>query len=214
MSSATSARHLVSTIAPREPQRALELARAIQDPWYRCQALAAAALHHKDSTTRGRAIDEALAAASELEEPNRVVTASAWPVKVLALKGCLDRVSAEVDRLLGVIRKEESPVRRADALRYLFGAVIHADPRVIIKVIEALANASLQPLQSGRRNRKGESVLEDCLPAIARIDQRTAEELLARRACGSRTRTHAVGSNGGVGSPRAVAAHRRTVSEK
>ena len=175
-----STRTFVARIAAKEPQRAFELARAIDDAWVRCQALSTTALHLADSRARARAIDEALAAASELTEPNRVVTVSAWPVKVLAIQGRLDRVASEVDRLLAVIATERSPVRRADALRDLFGAVIHAKRPVILRVVLALAFASFQPLLDGRRNRKGESLLADCLPAIARIDPRVAESLLAR----------------------------------
>ena len=108
------------------------------------------------------------------------MTVSAWPIKVLAIDGRLDRVAKEVDRLLALISTERSPVRRADALRILFGAVVHAKPRVTLRVIEALASAAFQPLQSGRRNRRGESELAICLPAIARIDPGLAEKLLAR----------------------------------
>jgi hypothetical protein len=180
MSSATNQRDAVSAIAPSEPQRAVALARAIAEPWFRSQALAAAARYCADRQTRDKLIDEALVAASELEEPNAVVTVSAWPIKVLAISRSTDRLAAETDRLLTLIRSEPSPVRRADALRYLFGAVIHGERDVVLRVIEALASACLAPLRGNRRNRKGESVLEDCLPGIARIDSEKAEELLAR----------------------------------
>jgi hypothetical protein len=176
----TSTRDFIARIAAREPQRALDLARTIDDPWFRCQALSTTALHLASSTARRRAIDEALSAASELTESNRFVSVSAYPVKVLAIQGRFERVAIEVDRLLTVIATERSPVRRADALRLLFGAVIHAKHPVILRVVEALASASLQPLLSGRRNKKGESLLAECLPAVARIDRRVAEELLAR----------------------------------
>ena len=176
----SSTRTFVASIAAKEPQRAFELARGIDDAWFRCQALSMAALHLADSKARARAIDEALAAASELTEPNRVVSVSAWPVKVLAIQGRFDCVASEVDWLLAVIATEGSPVRRADALRALFGAVIHAKRPVILRVVFALESASFQPLLDGRRNRKGESLLADCLPAIARIDERVAESLLAR----------------------------------
>jgi hypothetical protein len=177
---------MVARIAPKDPARALELARSINEAWYRCQALSSAALHHPDSRTRARVIDEALDAALKSGEPNRVVTVSAWPIKVLAMEGRLDRIAKEVDRLLNLIRTEPSPVRRADALKYLFGAVVLGKRDPAIRVIEALASACLQPLESGRRNRKGESLLADCLPAIARIDGRMAAEALARLSQGIR----------------------------
>jgi hypothetical protein len=179
MSSPTAVRDLAARIAPNDPARALELARSIRDAWYRCQALATAALHYPEVPARGRIIDEAIEAAFKAGDPNRVVTVCAWPIKVLATNGRVDRVAMEVERLLKLIGTEPSPVRRADALRYLFGAVIRGQRDVSIRVIEALALACLEPLQNGRRNRKGESLLAECLPAIARIDQRIASKLLA-----------------------------------
>ena len=180
MSSATQQRDRVAEIAAEKPQQALELAHGIRDSWFRCQALSIAAVHVLDPRTQRRAIDDALSAANELREPNRVVTVSSWPVKALALTGNMRRVSVEVDRLLQIIAGEGSPVRRADALRYLFGSVSCASTDIARTVALAFSDACLTPLQSGRRNGKGESHLEECLPAIARIDPELAQSLLKK----------------------------------
>jgi len=119
MNTGTQRRDRVAVIARTKPVEALELARAIEDPWFRCQALSIAAVRVQDRRAHQHAIDGAFAAANELREPNRVVTASAWPVKALALAGQMSTVSSEVERLLQVASTEASPVRRADALRYL-----------------------------------------------------------------------------------------------
>jgi hypothetical protein len=182
MNVGTQQRNRVAAIAKTKPDEALALARSIEDPWFRCQALSIAAVHVADRRSHKFAIDDAISAANELDEPNRVVTVSSWPVKALALAGQMSRVSSEVARLLQVASTESSPVRRADALRYLLGSVSIAPTDVASRVAREFAVACLAPLQSGKRNGKGESNLEACLPGIARIDSAFAQTLLGRLA--------------------------------
>jgi hypothetical protein len=111
-----------------------------------------------------------------------LVAFTSWPVKALSLSGQMSRVSSEVARLLEVISTEGSPVRRADALRYLLGSVSLATEDVASRVAKAFAEACLSPLQNGRKNSKGESHLEACLPVLAQIDSAFAESLLRRLA--------------------------------
>jgi hypothetical protein len=180
MNVATQQRNRVATMAKTKPREALELARSIDDPWFRCQALSIAAVHTPDARSRKSALDDAFAAANRLGGANRVVTVSSWPVKALALAGQMSTVSSEVARLLRLISVESSPVRRADALRYLLGSVSIAPADVAGRVAREFAAACLAPLQSGKRNSKGESNLEACLPGIARIDPALAHRLLRR----------------------------------
>ena len=180
MNVGTQQRDRVAAIAKTKPHEALELARSIDDPWFRCQALGIAAVHAPDLRSRKSAIVGAFSAANELSEPNRVVTVSSWPVKALVLTGHMSSVSSEVARLLQVLSAESSPVRRADALRYLLGSVSMAPRDIASRVAREFAAACLAPLQSGKRNSKGESNLEACLPGIARIDSAFAQSLLVR----------------------------------
>jgi hypothetical protein len=182
MNVGTQQRNRVAAIANAKPHEALELARRIEDPWFRCQALSIAAIHAPDRRSQKSAIVDAFSAANELDEPNRVVTVSSWPVKALALTGDMSGVSSEVARLLQVVSTEPSPVRRADALRHLLGSVSIASLNVATRVAREFATACLAPLQNGKRNSKGESNLEACLPGIARIDSAFAQDLLGRLA--------------------------------
>lgn len=182
MNVGTQLRNRVSAIAKTKPLEALELARGIDDPWFRCQALSVAAVHVPDRRVQECAIDDAFAAANELSEPNRVVTVSSWPVKALALTGHMSSVPSEVARLVQLIATESSPVRRADALRYLLGAVSIAPAAVARLVAREFAAACLAPLLNGKRNSKGESQLEACLPVIGCIDVEFAQSLLGRLA--------------------------------
>ena len=189
MNIGTQQRNRVAAIAQPKPHEALELARSIDDPWFRCQALSIAAVHSPNRRARKVAIDDAFSAANALVEPNRVVTVSSWPVKALALTGEMASVSSEVARLLGVVSTESSPVRRADALRHLLGSVSTAPADVANRVAREFAAACLAPLRSGKRNSKGESSLETCLPGIARLDSAFAQSLLARLAPSRSART-------------------------
>lgn len=171
--SATSQRELAVRTARTDPHRARELARSIADPWYRCQSLAAVGLHLREECV----LEEAFAAALELTEPNRVVTVSAWPLKALVLIGS-KKAGEHVRHLLSIIAAEPSPVRRGDALRELFGAVSAAEPRIAQPVAEAFVNACLTRLHGDKRNRKGESLLVECLAAIERIDPHLAKRAL------------------------------------
>ena len=76
--------------------------------------------HVTDRRARTSTIVEALRSANELDEPDRVVTVSAWLIKALALSGAR-RLETQTARLLGIIATEPSPVRRLDALRMLLG---------------------------------------------------------------------------------------------
>jgi hypothetical protein len=105
---------------PAEIERGLAIARAIRDPWYRCQSLAFVA-EYLDDRRRPAVLSEAFKAAYELDEPNRIVTVASWPVEVLAELGPRDRLRQAVDRLLSVIATEPHSLRRADAL----AAVLH-----------------------------------------------------------------------------------------
>jgi hypothetical protein len=180
VSSGTEQRNRTAAIARTKPLEALALARRIDDPWFRCQALSIAAVHTPDRRSQNRAIEEAFASANELGDPNRVVTVSSWPIKALISVGQVSQLSSEVDRLLKLASTEASPVRRADALRYLLGGVSSAAGSVAGRVATAFAAACLAPLLSGKRNAKGESHLEECLPALARIDSDLARHILER----------------------------------
>jgi hypothetical protein len=115
--SATQQRDEACRIAPADAARALRIARQISDPWFRCQALASASIFVQ-ANLRRQVIDEAFFAANKLEEINRVVTVSSWPLKALAMLGDFTLVQSEGTRLLATISNEPSPVRRADAFAF------------------------------------------------------------------------------------------------
>ena len=179
MSSPTQQRDEASRVAPTDVSRSLTIARKIKDPWFRCQALATAAVF-LTPPSRLQVIDEAFESANELQDLNRAVTVSSWPLKALAVSRDNTRVQSEGVRLLAAISKEPSPVRRADALRFLLGATASSQQPVAAQIAASLGAACLQPLQSGKRNKKGEYLLEEAIPVIARIDSNLAASLISQ----------------------------------
>jgi hypothetical protein len=163
--SATQERNQVARIAGSDNASALRIARNIDDPWFRCQALAYVAWHTADQKRFLRLVAESLESGWSIRDANRSVTVIAWPVAALARRnyprpdamersaGILREVIA---RLTGVIAKEPNPASRADAL------VLHVH--------------ALSP--SRRELRKGllGLLMKECRDATNRKRQRQLEE--------------------------------------
>ena len=112
----------VHDLAPSNPDGALKIARTIPHPWYRCQAISYAAEHTTTVPKKLNLLREAFEAAQMQEEINRQVTASSWPLKVLAQSdpvGAAGRLAMLVEQA----DREGHPLRRADALYALAAAV-------------------------------------------------------------------------------------------
>jgi hypothetical protein len=122
--------------APAKPSEALEFARRKNDAWDRCQHLAYVAWQMDDPQELKKVIGEALEAAYELKEPNRIVSVAAWPVRVMVAKGD-PRLASVVHELLQKIQTEPNPVRRAHALSHLFDAG-YSEPRLRESVLGLL----------------------------------------------------------------------------
>jgi hypothetical protein len=180
-SSYVNKRTLVGRLAVSEREKALELARSIADPWYRCQSLANVAWHLDDPRQLKKVIGEALAAAYEHKEPNRIVTVAAWPIRVMVEKRDR-RLSSAVDELLQKIETEPNPVRRAHALLLLFQAV-YSDPELRALVLEPLLRACDQ-MKSWRRP----IILCDLAMVLAIDDPARAEQVIEMIGEGQRTR--------------------------
>lgn len=174
-------RTLVGKLAVSEPVKALELARSIADPWYRCQSLAAVAWRLTDPRQLKTVIGESLAAAYEHTEPNRIVSVAAWPIRVMVEKRDR-RLSSAVDELLQKIETEPNPVRRGDALLLLFQAV-YSDPPLRAPVLESLLR-SCEQMNSWKRP----IILSDLATILAIDDSSRAEQVIEMIGEGQRSR--------------------------
>lgn len=164
-------------MAAKDTSEAIRAARNVADPWYRCQALANTAYRISDRKQRKRLVAEAFDAALECGEPNRIVTVSAWPLKVLCKAGEQETLSLDVSRLLAIANSEPSPVRRADALNHMLGAIVTGPRPLFWKVFDRFVQACLAPLENGNRNTKGESLLVHWAPNLHRCAPQRAREL-------------------------------------
>lgn len=174
----TQQRDHVTEIAKDKPAEALKIARDIEDPWFRCQALTAVALHCADIARKNRLLDEAFEAALLTEQPNRIVSVSAWPLKVLCLSGQDAKLSKEVERLLAIIAPEPSPVKCSDALNGMLGAVVSGPRPIFWRVFELFRAACTKRLLSGKRNTKGQARLARWILVTDRFDPTRTQKLL------------------------------------
>ena len=164
-----------------EPVKALEMARSISDPWYRCQSLAQVAWHLEDQRQLKKVIDEALAAAFEIDEPNRIVSVASWAVRVMVKKGDR-RLSSVVGELLSKIQLEPNPVRQADALLLLFEAVYYK--RELREVVLNPLLRACEQMNSWKRPR----ILSDVALILAIDDPNRAAQVVDMIGDGPRSR--------------------------
>ena len=163
----------VYTLMTSDLPAALAEARSNPHPWYRCQSLATVAADVTDPTEAARILEEALEAAREQEEPNRIVSVAAWPISEIVRRSLGD-VSEVITELLDVISREPNPVRRGDALLLLLEAVM-PDPRLREIVLEPLLHAC-----TTGHGWKCRRILQHTALAVATANRKLAEQLMAR----------------------------------
>ncbi len=174
-------RELVKKLVASEPTRALEVARSISEPWYRCQSLAQVAWTLDDRKQYEKVIKEALAAAYELDEPNRLVSVASWAVRAMVAKSDR-RLKSVVDELLDKIQLQKNPVRQADALFLLFEAVYY-ESSLRELVLDALLRAC-EEMNSWKRP----IILSDIALVLAIDDSDRAAQVVAMIGEGKKSR--------------------------
>ncbi|KGF73557.1 hypothetical protein DO97_18915 [Neosynechococcus sphagnicola sy1] len=147
------------------------LAHKAQWYWYRCQALAAVAWHTKPKPKFLKIANEALEAAAEIQEPNRIVSCSAWVIYAMANRSDVS-IQSSVEKLLEVIRSEENPVCQADALLLLFEAVFRK--KNMRKIVLSPLLEACQKMKSWKQPR----ILKDISLILAIDDLTLANEVV------------------------------------
>lgn len=82
----TAARNLSNRLALDQPGQALIVAREIESPWFRCQALSHVARYWPDEKY-DRLLDEAVRAADSQDDVFKRVAVSAWPIRAYLERG-------------------------------------------------------------------------------------------------------------------------------
>lgn len=121
----TELRNKVKQLVNSDIDKATRLAAEINDPWFKSQALAFVADKIGDRKRKEKIIEQSFSSALEADNPNRVVSVSSWPLRVLSEFKEAELVNAEVNKLIIILEKESHPVRKLDALLNLIHALHH-----------------------------------------------------------------------------------------
>jgi hypothetical protein len=170
---ATQQRDTAGRLAPIDPTRALAIARAIEDPWFACQALAWVARFAPDDQFMG-IIKESLRVCRAEVDPYRVVAPVAWPIRAIVERNCLEMLPSVIPELLLRAEDIEILASRSEALFLLFQAVFPAGRENWLAVFQALREAST-PLMSWRQRRN----LCDAILIVCGEDKPLVQETLS-----------------------------------
>jgi hypothetical protein len=107
--------------AQRDAAKALAVARAVPDPWFRCQALGAVA-RWIDETRVASIADEAFAAAAMCHDDYQRAAVAAWPIRALIERQHLGRAKQALDDARQRARLATPNGSQAEALLLLLQA--------------------------------------------------------------------------------------------
>jgi hypothetical protein len=127
----------VSRIAPSDPAKALALAHAIPDAWYRAQALSCVAKHAERSNAL-KILSEAVAAAYACSDAYNIVAVMCWPLEVACRRGHRAYAQRELEKILLLAPEVEPRASRAYALQCLWGGCYAADEEFAEPVWQAI----------------------------------------------------------------------------
>ena len=96
---------------------------ALKHPWYRCQALSHIAENDHSSGNSLPLLEEAISAAYEQSDPNRIVSVAFWPLRQL-VRVCPSSAKSLTNRLLKTIAEEAHGLRKLDGISMVLSAVL------------------------------------------------------------------------------------------
>ena len=120
--SMTDQRQLAHRLAKTEPDQALAVAREINDPWFRCQALSHVARYWPGSDY-DRLLKEALKAADSHDDVYKQVTVAAWPKRAYLERGSLASAKTILGKCVGRAPSIGNMGSRSEALFRCFQAI-------------------------------------------------------------------------------------------
>jgi hypothetical protein len=150
---------------------ALDLARRVSSPWFRCQALAWVA-RYAPAGEVARIAEEAAKVAQKSDDSYERLAALAWPVRALVELGLTQPAERLVRQALTRATEVNHPVRRADALFLLTQAGWGLSWKIRISLTEVLFSSCHQS-KSWRAAR----IIHDVILLLSREDFQRAEML-------------------------------------
>jgi len=147
----TSARDIAIRLASVRPDEALSVAKGIEAPWFRCQALSHVARHWPDKMY-SRLLEEAILAADCQEDVFKRVAVSAWPIRAYLERGNPTPAKELLTKYVAASGAIENMGSRSEALFSLFQASKPFDNGLWQPVFWALV-AAAEPALSWRQLR-------------------------------------------------------------
>lgn len=132
----TGLRNKVKQLVTSDIDKAATLAAEINDPWFKSQALAFVADKIGDRKRKEKILEQSFSSALEADSPNRIVSVSSWPLRVLSKSKEVKLVNTEVNKLINILEKESHPVRKLDALLNLIHALHHGPIETLNTVVK------------------------------------------------------------------------------
>jgi hypothetical protein len=178
-----------SDLAKRQPQRALEIARAIPDGWYRCQALATIARDADDPVIVEQAFEEARAAAAAGDDAYQRAAVLAFAIVAAMKRSRVELANAMLHDALALIPSVEPMASRAYALDGLWRTTCTVGDRAMREAVLAAVRAHVHPDRSWRARRLYQDIAanlawdrSDLADAFVRaMPQGKARDYVARR---------------------------------
>ncbi|SIO43085.1 hypothetical protein SAMN05443247_05272 [Bradyrhizobium erythrophlei] len=178
----------VERIAPTDPARALALAHAIPDAWYRAQALSWVAEHARESSVRSIA-GQAIAAAYDCSDADNTLAVMSWPLRAAWSRGRQAYARAELDRVLRLAPEVEPlasrhirpglSVERLQCRRRCLRRTDLADDPQALQPGSSLARG--KALSAHRTEVREQRQAGSAAPVIAAMPEGKAKAALARR---------------------------------
>jgi len=141
-----------SRLAPTQPQRAFDLAQAIPDGWYRCQAMAHVGRHAPEPLSE-KAFKAARAAAADSFDTYQHAGVLAFAITAALDRGRRDLAVAMLEDALALAPLVEPIASRAAALDLLWSTVAHNGDATMREAVIAVVQADVHPDRSWRARR-------------------------------------------------------------
>lgn len=153
----TAARSLANRLAADRPEQALTIARAIDAPWFRCQALSQVARYWPDGNY-DQILAEAVRAADAQDQVFHQVAVSAWPIRAYLERGNMPPAKKLLVKGIQASGTIENMGSRSEALFSIFQASKPFSDDLWQPVFVALVEAA-EPALSWRQLRNLKSAV-------------------------------------------------------